>query len=414
MKKLTIFVILLLPLAAFAQEKLTIEQCYQLVNSNYPLTLQRSLLEKQNLLDADVVKTEKLPQFDLSAQATYQSDVIQVPIPSIKPLNKDQYRTTISVNQLLYNGGVIDATLQAQSAALKSKQKQVEVSLYQLKKQVNQLFFSILLQQEKQLLLNAKSEQLAAKLKEVKSGIAHGVLLPASDKLINVELLRIKQQSMEIGYLEISLFETLSSLVGKEIEPSIQLEHPQLIETTNGAINRPELELFQLKKAEVEIADLLLSKQTSPKISAFATGGYGNPGLNMLDNRFQAFYTVGVKLKWNIFDWKANEKKRESLSVNKEIIDNETRIFELNTHMQLDQQLSEIAKLTDLITSDSEVIALRREILKSTESQLKNGVITTSTYITDFTNLFEDENKLSTHRIQLMLATANYNTTKGL
>ena len=30
----------------------------------------------------------------------------------------------------------------------------------------------------------------------------------------------------------------------------------------------------------------------------FATGGYGNPGLNVLDNSFQAFYTVGIKLDW--------------------------------------------------------------------------------------------------------------------
>ena len=28
----------------------------------------------------------------------------------------------------------------------------------------------------------------------------------------------------------------------------------------------------------------------------FGTGGYGNPGLNMLDNSFQPYYLVGLKL----------------------------------------------------------------------------------------------------------------------
>ena len=63
----------------------------------------------------------------------------------------------------------------------------------------------------------------------------------------------------------------------------------------------------------------MVAKQNSPKLLGFATGGYGNPGLNMLDNSFQPFYTVGVKLNWNVFDWNANKKQRESLSINKDI-----------------------------------------------------------------------------------------------
>jgi len=151
-----------------------------------------------------------------------------------------------------------------------------------------------------------------------------------------------------------------------------------------------------------------------PKLSGFATGGYGNPGLNMLDNAFKGFYTVGVKLNWNVFDWNSNKKERESLLINKDIINNEVEIFNLNTNIELRQQEFEMKKIESFISSDYEIIELRKVILQSAESQLKNGVITSSAYITELTNLFEDETNLKTHNIQLLLIKANYNITKGI
>ena len=70
-------------------------------------------------------------------------------------------------------------------------------------------------------------------------------------------------------------------------------------------------------------------------------------------------------------------------------------------------------KIEGFIVSDEAIINLRRDVLNAAESQLKNGVITSSEFITEFTNLFEDENTMVKHEIQLQLAKANYNTIKG-
>ena len=163
MKNTILFVVFMLTFQMWSQQ-ISLEDCYELVTINYPLAQQSALLEKQNDIDLEVIGTEKLPQLELSAQATYQSDVIGLPISDIDRLNKDQYRATVSVNQLIYGGGVIDASLNAKSASLKTQQKQVEVNLYQLKRQVNQLYFSILLLQERSGLLTAKQDQLKANL----------------------------------------------------------------------------------------------------------------------------------------------------------------------------------------------------------------------------------------------------------
>ena len=299
------------------------------------------------------------------------------------------------------------------SASLKTQQKNIEVSLYQLKKQVNQLYFSIILAQEKHQLLLVKQNQLQSKLKEVKSGIVYGVVLPTSDKVIEAELLKINQQFTEVESTKTSLINTLTALIGVQLNHDTLFQDPEIETQLDAEISRPELELFQLKKEQVETTEQFIAKQNTPKLFGFATGGYGNPGLNMLDNSFQPFYTVGVKLNWNVFDWKANKKQRKSLAINKDIIDNEVEIFKLNTSIELEQLESEITKIEAFTVSDAAIISLRKEVLSAGDSQLKNGVITASAYLTELTQLYEDENTLITHNIQLKLAKANYKITQG-
>jgi len=417
MKKLSTLIVIFIALNSFGQEKLSLEECYSLVNKNYPLAKQNEMLVRQNTLDKEIIKTGKLPKLDFDAQATYQSDVIELPITipgvTIDSPNKDQYKATISVNQLVYDGGLLNASTKVKDATLKTKQKNIEVNLYQLKKEINQLYFSIILLQEKRALLDAKKTQLESKLKEVRAGIEFGVLLPTSDKVLEAELLKINQQYTEIDQSKISLIKTLSSVTGENISTNIVLEKPIILANKDTEINRPELDLFQLQKEQINASEKLIAKKNSPKLMGFATGGYGNPGLNMLDNAFQTYYLVGLKLNWNIFDWNARKKEQKSLKINKEIIDNQQEIFKLNTTIELDQQQTEISKISSFIKSDETIIELRKKILKSAESQLKNGVITSSAYITELTNLYEAENNLSTHKIELQLAKANYKITKG-
>jgi outer membrane protein TolC len=269
------------------------------------------------------------------------------------------------------------------------------------------------LSQETKVLIEAKQAQLKSKLGEVQSGIKYGVLLPASDKVLEAEILKLNQQFREVESNKASLIETLSSIIGQSLDRATTFQNPLVEIPLETDLNRPELELFQLKREEIESSEALMAKQNIPKLLGFATGGYGNPGLNVLDNSFQPFYTVGIKLNWNVFDWSSNKKQRESLSINKDIVNTESETFELNTNIELNQQQKEIEKIEGFINSDLEIINLRKEVLQSADSQLKNGVITSSAYITELTNLYEDENTLVKHNIQLQLAKANYNVIKG-
>ena len=69
--------------------------------------------------------------------------------------------------------------------------------------------------------------------------------------------------------------------------------------------------------------------------------------------------------------------------------------------------------MEQLLLSDSEIIKIREKIIKSSDAQMKNGVITSSEYLTELTNLFEAKNILKTHEVQLLLAKSSYEIIKG-
>ncbi|NRS88490.1 outer membrane protein TolC [Flavobacterium sp. 7E] len=412
MKKIIILVLIIVPFFAKAQQQLSLEDCYALVNKNYPIAKQSKLLQEKSALDIATINLGKLPKFDLNAQVTYQSDVTQLPIKipnlTVDPANKDQYKATFDVNQILYNGGLINANAQLKEIQTKTQQQQVQVNLYQLKSKINQLYFSILLSQEKMEILKAKQQQLVSKINEVKTAVKYGAILAASEKILEAESLKIKQQLTEINYDKKRFIANLASLTFSIIPDNVILIKP-IFEKNFTTINgRPELQLFDLQNQQIEHSKTIITKNKVPKINAFGQAGYGNPGLNMLDNSFQTFYMLGVKANWNVFDWNKSKKEKEALTISEAIIDTERETFLVNTNLQLQEMENEINKLDEITSTDSEIIALRQYVVKSADSQLKNGVITASDYLIELTNLYEAKLNQKIHEIQLDLANANY------
>ena len=412
--KLIIVLLFLLSIQINAQQILTLEDCYTLATKNYPIAKQTGLIQQKSSYEIDALNKGKLPKIDVNAQATYQSDVIGFPttMPGVEPLNKDQYRTTLDVNQLLYNGGTIDANAKLKEAQTKTQQQQIEVSLYQLKSRINQYFFSVLLLQEKTALLLSKKEVLTTKIKEVKSGVQFGAILPSSEQVLEAEIIKINQQLTEIKFENTKLLNNLSKLTFSEIDTETTLIQPRLYSNSTN-VTRPEIAFYDLQKEQLESSKNLISKSNLPKINAFGQAGYGNPGLNMLDNSFQTFYVVGLKANWNVFDWGKTKTDKKALDISKDIVSSEKETFELNNKMQLEEQDYEIKKLEQLLFSDSEIIQIREKVIKSYDAQLKNGVITTSEYLVEFTNLFEAKNILKIHQVQLAAAKSNYEIIRG-
>ena len=412
--KIILLSIFLISLISNAQRTLTLGECYNLVEKNYPLAKQVGLLEQRSSSEIEAINKGKLPKVDLNAQATYQSEVIGLPmaLPGIEQANKDQYRATLDVNQLIYNGGIIKANAKLKQAQTKTQQQQVTLNLYGLQNRINHYFFSILLLQQKKELLLSKADLLFSKIKEVKVGVKYGALLPTSELVLEAERFKIKQQLTEIKFENNKMLENLSKLTNSIIDDKTVLLPPPFLLNTGHRL-RLELAFYDLQKEQIETSKNVLAKSNLPKLFAFGQAGYGNPGLNMLDNSFQPFYVVGLKTSWNIFDWGKMKKEKQTLDIAQEIVQTEKETFELNNKIEQQQFDNEIKKMQQLLESDLDIIEIHEKIVKSSDAQMKNGVITTSEYLTELTKLFEAKNSLAQHQVGLSLAQSNYQMSLG-
>lgn len=414
------YLFLFLSLASFitlAQEKLSLEQCYALAETNYPLAKQSELLEKKANSEIDILNKGKLPQLDFNAQASYQSDVIQLPsqIPNLnmETPNKDQYRATIDANQLIYHGGRITAQTKLKTAEIKAQQQQIEVNLYTLKSVINQSFFNVLLFQEQTNLLHSKMDQLKARAKELESGVKHGAVLSSSLQLLKAEILKLEQQLSETSFDHKKAIDKLSLLLAKNLDRHTKLERPDIFISSQTESSRPELALYDLQQNQLETSKELLSKKNYPSLYGFTQLEYGNPGLNMLDNSFQDFYVIGLKLKWNIFDWGKTKQEKQIIDFSKEIVSTEKKTFQLNNKIELTEIESDISKYEEMLEKDEGIIAMREKVLKAYATQMHNGAITFSAYVTELNKLYEAKTNQQLHEIQLVLVKANYKVFKG-
>ena len=138
-----------------ANAQLTIERCQELARENYPLIKQYGLIEQSSKYTLDNLKHSWLPQVNLSAQATYQSETPSFPDQmkamlatgglEMKGLAKDQYRVQLDINQKIYDGGKASSERALSEAQDFEQKAQTDVDLYSLNKRVNDLFFGVLL-----------------------------------------------------------------------------------------------------------------------------------------------------------------------------------------------------------------------------------------------------------------------------
>jgi outer membrane protein TolC len=403
-------------------DTLTLDFCYRQAEMTYPLAKQTGLLGQSSDLRIRNIKKNWLPQVNLNGNASLQSEVTQVDIalPGNLPdlgmpeLSKDWYKVTLDVNQAVYEGHITFYQKKLESYNLQADQVSVRIELYKLKERINQYYFNILILQESKRQLQTTKEQLEAKLKEVESAVANGVMLASNKDALSVELIRIDQLMTEIDLDRSAAFSILSELTSTPIPESAFLVMPQVQLSSFAYENkRLEIQLFDIQQDRSGIQKNMVTTKWNPKFYAYGQAGYGRPGLNFLSNDFSPWWIVGAKLTWNFWNWNQNRNEKKIYDLQKELIGTQKETFDKNTRMETDRQIAEILKLTELLKKDEEIIDLRIRITRSASSQLDNGVITSSDYISRLTEETMARLAMEVHRIQLVRARLSYLFTVG-
>lgn len=417
-KYLLILILLPFGMAAQTNQVLTLDQANAMAAKNYPGMRQKALTQKSSSIAMDNLQKNYLPQVSLSAQATYQSAVTEVPIKipafAFEPLSKDQYRALLDVNQLIYDGGSINEQKKIQLWNDKIEDQKIEVELQRLKERINQVYFNALFADEQLSLTKLIEKDLDAGISRVEAQVKNGTAYRSALATLKAEKLKNDQRAIEWQASRVGLINVLSEFIGTALPETIKLEWPNTNSISLAdTITRSELGLLNYQDSLLQQKNRLIDVRNRPKFSAFVQGGYGRPGLNFLVNEFDFFYTTGIRAHWQLSSLYTSKKDREQLEVNRQVLEVQRDNFLLQTRTQQIQQQAEIRKWASLLKTDEEIIVLKTEVKDAAKAQLDNGVITASDYIREVNA--EDQARLNKvfHQLQWVQSIINYQTISG-
>ena len=411
---LLVFILAVLPLKD-AYGQLTVEQCQDMARENYPLVRQYSLVERTTRYSLANASKGYLPQVSLSGKASYQSDVTQIPIeiPGVDiGARKDQYQVMAELDQTIWDGGNIRSQRKLTKAQAEVDAVQTDVDLYAIRDRVNQLFFGILLLDEKLKQNSLLQQELGRNYTQVEAYIANGIANQADLDAVKVEQLSAVQTRKELTASREAYLRMLSAFIGREIGEADTLIRPQMPNIPAAiAIDRPELNLFTALEKQLDARKASVNAQNLPKIGAFVQGAYANPGLNFLKDEFSAYYIAGMRLKWDFggLYTRRNDMRLIELQRSQVAIQRETFLF--NTHLTATEQTQEIEKYRKLLEDDDRIVELRGNICRSAMAKVAEGTMSVIEMLRQVTAQDMARQDRAAHQVQLLLSAYQYKNT---
>lgn len=411
MKKIMIsLALIMLSSVSWAQ---TLEECQQAAEKNYPLIKQYGLIAKTTQLTVKNIQKGWLPQVTASAQATYQSAVTAWPESmqtmyqqmglNMKGLRKDQYKISIDLQQTIYDGGAISCQRNIAQQEGKVEEAQTETNLYQVRRRVNEMYFSLLLLNE-QIQLNEDVKALLQSSEKKLSAMVKGGTAATSDlDNVRAERLSVEQQNENLKQQKLMLQRMLSVFCGLEVNNT---QKPAPVQIASSVNNRPEMRLYNSQLELTEAKEKALETQLRPKLGLFAQGFYGYPGLNMFEDMMNRKWSlngiVGIKLSWNVSAFYTHKNDKARLSAQREMIENAREVFLFNNKLEEIQQNENINRYQTMIKSDDEIIVLRTNVRKAAESKLTHGIIDVISLLREINNENAAKTQQSIHEIDML------------
>lgn len=408
--------------AVYSQQKaLSLEKAYHLAEANYPLIKDAPLLENITEMNLAILKRKRLPTIDLIGVGQVQSE--NVSIGGADPnstLNIDvpleSYRTYLDLNFNLFDGGLTKVDKKIEESQLMVNKQSLEVSLRNLKDQVNNLFLNILLLKQQKDLLQISKNDITTNIEILQAGFANGAVLES--ELSKLKVRKIELESEEIGIQgDINAFlDVLSKFLGKTLTNGTDLILPESLFRlqNNNDISRPEQQLFNYQTELLETQKGRINAGRLPKLSLYAQGGIGYPNpLNFADISTTTYGLGGLKLNWNLFDWGIAKKEKTKIDVQKRQIKVDREVFEFDIQKRKNEYLEKVGALEAQIKKDEEIVTLQSEILKQSSVQLKEGVINSNDYVLQVNAELSARQQLELHAIQKQKLQIEYLTLIG-
>ena len=287
--------------------------------------------------------------------------------------------------------------------------------MYQVRRRVNEMYFALLLLDEQMKLKRDLQELLAGNEKKLASMFERGTAAESDYLNVKAERLSVVQQLTSLEAQRKTLVRMLSVFCGIAITSFSQKDAAQsknsLLSKLSGLspnreVSRPELKVVDAQLRLADAQEKSLNAALMPKLSLFAQGWYGYPGLNMFEDMMRHKWSlnglVGVRLSWNIGALYTRKNDKDKIQLQREAAATSRDVFLFTNNLEQIQQNENVERYRRLLSDDAELVSLRSSIRKAAESKLQHGIIDSNDLVREINAENAARVQQSVHEIEML------------
>ena len=287
-------------------------------------------------------------------------------------------------------------------AQAREQSGQVDVDMYALEGRIDELYFGILMLDSRIAQSDVMISLLKSNWEQAKTMVRGGVALQSDADVIEAEILQAGQSQSSLRSARDTYRQVLELFIGEPLPET--LERPSM--PSQHVTLRPELALLDAKIGTLTAQEELVKTSILPRVSLFAQGWYGYPGLDMFKSMTSADWTwnaiVGIRMNWNISALFTRNNQLQQISTAKSLAEVQKDLFSFNTRVQSIGLDADISRLQSQAAEDGRISELRRSIRQGAESKYRNGTITATELLKSIADEAAAEATAESHSLELL------------
>jgi outer membrane protein TolC len=398
----------------------SLEQAYENLDKNWPAAQKTDIQKQITELNRRLARSGRLPEIQLTARTSYQSDVTEVPFsaPGTEPplFSKDHYNVSLNLSQTVLDGRRTRTLQEAEKYSGDAVLAKIESEMLTARRQMEQIWFGILMLRKQEVNLGLLHDDISRQLEMVHSKVKNGVLLPGDELVMKAELISVEQEQEQTrGDLNAG-YAVLSEILGVELGTDVDLEIPDISgfnTAMENKVQRPEYDQFDAGEFQIQSQKKLAGADRLPSVALFANSAYGRPGLNVFEDDLQLYWIVGLRAQWSFRNTRNASKKTDLLDLQRRNLRADRDVFTRHLNSELKQSEEQIEVIRRQIEQDEEILGLRTQVVKEKQALLEEGVITSTQFMAELNAENRARLNLELRKIRLSQAIVEYETKKG-
>ncbi len=401
--------------ALTSAQSISLDSCISWAKQNYPSIKQNQVTLLQAEQNEKAISEAWLPKIGFLAQATYNTEVVAFNFPGMNvSFPHDAYMTALNIEQTIVDGGSTKSQKHIETLSSEMEIQKNEVEMYKIVERINQLYVNILLGRENVKILNLYKQDLTNRYNNMKIAVENQTVLQSTLDELDAEILKTDQNIIESNFNLSGLYKTLSFFIGRNVDDkTVMLETPIGGTVAKLEVTRPELRMFDLQSKLLEERFSLTNSYALPRVTVGATGNYGRPGPNFINQELRFFASANLTVRWNVSSLYGLKRERTKLELSQDLVSIQREVFLYNVQASMNTQTAQLEALSQVIEKDDIIIEKRHSVTQTATAQMENGKITVANYLTQLNAELQAQLNKKVHEIKKMNAISTINTTSG-